>query len=143
MNPLKGSKTEHHLKEAFSSEAQTHLRYLYFAGKADIEGKSDIADLFRSAAKGELGHALGHLDWLEPCGDPDTGLPMGPTLDNLKAAIESETRESGNTYPDMAKTARAEGFDEIADWFETLAMAERSHVTRYNKALKELSATGL
>lgn len=134
---LKGSQTERHLKEAFAAEAQTHMRYLYFAGKADIEGKSDIAELFRSAAKGELGHALGHLDWLEPCGDPDTGLPMGTTLNNLKAAIASESRESGNTYPDMAKAARAEGFDEIADWFETLAMAERSHVLLYKKALAE------
>ena len=141
MTTLKGSQTEQHLKEAFSAEAQTHLRYLYFAGKADIEGKSDIAELFRSSAKGELGHALGHLDWLESCGDPDTGLPMGTTVQTLEAAIASETRESGNTYPDMAKTARAEGFDEIADWFETLARAERSHVNRYEKALKELGSS--
>jgi rubrerythrin len=111
---------------------------LYFANKADVEGQPDVAALFRSTAEGETGHAHGHLEWLEQCGDPATGLPIGPTRDNLKAAVAGETHEYTDMYPGMAKTARDEGHDEIADWFETLAKAERSHANRYARALAEL-----
>jgi rubrerythrin len=96
-----------------------------------------VAALFRSTAEGETGHAHGHLEWLEQCGDPATGLPIGATRDNLKAAVAGETHEYTDMYPGMAKTARDEGHDEIADWFETLAKAERSHANRYAKALAE------
>jgi len=137
MSELKGSKTESNLKAAFSSEAEANRRYLYFASKADIEGQVQIAALFRATAEGETGHAHGHLEWLEQCGDPSTGLPIGPTKDNLKAAVAGETHEYTDMYPGMAKTARDEGFDEIADWFEILAKAERSHANRYAKALSE------
>ena len=135
---LKGSKTEGCLKDAFASESQANRRYLYFANKADIEGQNDVAALFRSTAEGETGHAQGHLEFLEASGDPATGLPIGPTRQNLESAVASETHEHTNMYPDMAKTARSEGFDEIADWFETLAKAERSHANRYARALAEL-----
>ncbi len=67
-----------------------------------------------------------------------TGLPIGTTENNLKAAVAGETHEYTDMYPGMAKTARDEGFDEVADWFETLAKAERSHANRYVKALGEL-----
>ena len=87
---LKGSKTEANLKSAFASESQANRRYLYFAQKADLEGYSDVATVFRSTAEGETGHALGHLEYLEQCGDPATGLPFGATADNLKSAIASE-----------------------------------------------------
>ena len=136
--PLKGSRTEAHLKEAFASEAQANRRYLYFAAKADIEGQSDVAAVFRSTAEGETGHAHGHLEYLEHCGDPVSGLPIGSTRDNLKASIASETHEYSDMYPAMARTAREEGFDEVADWFETLAKAERSHAHRCKRALAEL-----
>jgi rubrerythrin len=136
--PLKGSRTEAHLKEAFASEAQANRRYLYFAAKADIEGQSDVAAVFRSTAEGETGHAHGHLEYLEHCGDPVSGLPIGSTRDNLKASIASETHEYSDMYPAMARTAREEGFDEVADWFETLAKAERSHANRFKRALDEL-----
>ena len=139
MAALKGSKTEVNLKAAFACESQANRRYLYFANKADIEGQNDVAALFRSTAEGETGHAHGHLEWLEQCGDPTTGLPIGPTRDNLKAAVAGETHEYTDMYPGMAKTARGEGHDEIADWFETLAKAERSHANRYTKALNELA----
>jgi len=109
-----------------------------FANKADIEGQSDISALFRSTAEGETGHAHGHLDYLAEVGDPATGLPMGSSHDNLKSAVTSETYEHTEMYPAMAKTAREEGFDEIADWFETLAKAERSHANRFQKALNAL-----
>ena len=138
MAELKGSRTEQCLKEAFAIESQVQLRYMYFANKADLEGKSDVAALFRSSAQGETGHAHGHLEFLEQSGDPATGLPMGNTRQNLAAAVASETHESTDVYPAMAKTAREEGFDDIADWFETLAKAERSHTLRYEKALNDL-----
>ena len=87
MSALKGSKTEENLKAAFAGESQANRRYLYFANKADIEGQNDVAALFRSTAEGETGHAHGHLEWLEQCGDPATGLPIGATRDNLKALV--------------------------------------------------------
>lgn len=135
---LKGSKTENSLREAFAGESQANRRYLYFANKADIEGQNDVAALFRSTAEGETGHAHGHLEFLEAVGDPATGLPIGATRANLKSAVAGETHEYSDMYPGMAKTAREEGFDEIADWFETLAKAERSHANRYQKALDAL-----
>ena len=135
---LKGSKTEQHLKDAFAGESQANRRYLYFANKADVEGHPDVAALFRSTAEGETGHAHGHLEYLEQCGDPATGLPFGAKQDNLAAAVAGETHEYTDMYPGMAKDAREEGFDEVADWFETLAKAERSHANRYQKALDEM-----
>jgi len=135
MASLKGSKTEQNLKDAFAGESQANRRYLYFANKADVEGQNDLAALFRSTAEGETGHAHGHLEFLEVVGDPATGLPIGPSRDNLVSAIAGETHEYTDMYPGMAKTARAEGHDEIANWFETLAKAERSHANRYQKAL--------
>src|SRR6201993_2621833 len=139
MAALKGSKTEQNLREAFAGESQANRRYLYFANKADIEGQNDVAALFRSTAEGETGHAHGHLEFLEFVAARATGLPIGPTRDNLKAAVAGETHEYTDMYPGMAKIARDEGFDEIADWFETLAKAERSHANRYTKALNELA----
>ena len=135
---LKGSKTETNLKAAFAGESQANRRYLYFAQKADVEGFNDVAAVFRSTAEGETGHAHGHLEYLEESGDPATGLPFGETSNNLKAAIHGETHEYTDMYPGMAKTAREEGFDEIADWFEILAKAERSHANRFTKALGDL-----
>ena len=138
MTALKDSQTEQNLKDAFAGESQANRRYLYFAQKADIEGYNDVATVFRSTAEGETGHAHGHLEFLEETGDPATGLPIGDTTVNLKAAIAGETHEYTDMYPGMAKTARDEGFDEIADWFETLAKAEKSHAGRFQKALDTL-----
>ncbi len=135
---LKGSKTQGNLKAAFAGESQANRRYLYFAAKADVEGQNDVAAVFRSTAEGETGHAHGHLEYLEQCGDPATDLPIGNTRNNLKASIAGETHEYTDMYPGMAKTAREEAFDEIADWFETLAKAERSHANRFQKALDAL-----
>lgn len=135
---LKGSKTHENLKYAFSGESQANRRYLYFAAKADVEGYNDVSAVFRSTAEGETGHAHGHLEYMEACGDPATDLPIGSTSDNLKAAIAGETHEYTDMYPGMAKTARDESFGEIADWFETLAKAERSHANRFQKALDSL-----
>jgi rubrerythrin len=140
MKSIKGTKTHDNLKAAFAGESQANRRYLYFANKADVEGQNDVAALFRSTAEGETGHAHGHLEFLEVVGDPATGKPIGPTDKNLAAAIAGETHEYTDMYPGMARTAREEGFDEIADWFETLAKAERSHAGRFQKALDSLNA---
>jgi len=139
MAQLNGSKTHQNLKDAFAGESQANRRYLYFAKQADVEGQPDIAGLFRDTAEGETGHAHGHLDYMKKVGDPATGLPIGETSDNLKAAIAGETHEYTDMYPGMAKTAREEGFAEIADWFETLAKAEKSHAGRFTQGLKSIS----
>ena len=135
---LKGSKTENNLKEAFAGESQANRRYLYFAQKADVEGYNDVASVFRSTAEGETGHAHGHLEFLEEVGDPATGKPIGETKDNLVSAVAGETHEYTDMYPGMAKTAREEGFEEIADWFETLAKAEKSHAGKFQKTLDSI-----
>ena len=132
---LKESKTAENLKDAFAGESQANRRYLYFAQKADIEGAPDVAAVFRSTAEGETGHAHGHLEYLEEVGDPATGEKMGETEDNLKSAIAGETHEYTDMYPGMARTAREEGFEEIADWFETLAKAEKSHAGKFQRTL--------
>ena len=137
---LNGTKTHDNLKAAFAGESQANRRYLYFANKADIEGNSEVANLFRNTAEGETGHAHGHLDYLAHVGDPATDLPIGSSLNNLKSAVAGETHEYTDMYPGMAKSARDEGFDEIADWFETLAKAERSHANKFQKALDALVA---
>jgi len=135
---LKGSKTEANLKEAFAGESQANRRYLYFSRRADVEGYPDVAGLFRDVAEGETGHAFGHFEFLEEVGDPVTGVPVGDTAANLKSAIEGETYEYTEMYPGFARTARDEGFEEIAEWFETLARAEKSHAGRFNKGLVSL-----
>ena len=139
MAQLKGTKTQQNLKDAFAGESQANRRYLYFAQKADVEGHPDVAALFRSVAEGETGHAFGHFDFLAEVGDPATGEPVGSTENNLKSAIAGETYEYTDMYPCFAKTARAEGFAEIADWFETLAKAEKSHAGRFQALLDEIS----
>jgi len=136
---LKGSKTETNLKTAFAGESQANRRYLYFAQNADVEGQPDMAALFRSVAEGETGHAFGHFDFLKTVGDPVTGVPVGTTVQNLKSAIEGETYEYTEMYPGFARTARDEGFDEVAEWFETLARAEKSHAGRFNQGLASVS----
>jgi len=136
---LDGSQTLENLKAAFAGESQANRRYLYFAKVADIEGYPDIAGNFRDTAEGETGHAHGHLDYIKTVGDPATGLPIGDTLENLAAAVAGETHEYTDMYPGMAKTAREEDFEEIADWFETLAKAEKAHAGRFQSLLDENS----
>ncbi len=135
---LKGTKTLQNLKDGFAGESQANRRYLYFARKADIEGYPDVAGVFRDTAEGETGHAFGHFDFMAETGDPVTGVPVGGTDKNLKSAIEGETYEYTQMYPGFAKTAREEGFAEVAEWFETLARAEKSHAGRFTKALQSI-----
>jgi rubrerythrin len=136
---LKGTKSHQNLKEAFAGESQANRRYLYFARVADIEGFPDIAGLFKDTADAETGHAFGHLDFLKEVGDPATGVPFGKTEANLRSAVEGETYEYTQMYPGMGKTAREEGLSELAEWFETLAKAEKSHAGRFNKGLAQIA----
>jgi rubrerythrin len=135
MPSLRGTETEQNLKDALAAESDANFRYCFFAQKADVEGYNDVAAVFRSTAEGKTGHVHGHLEYLEEVGDPASGKPIGPTDDNLKAAIASETHKYTDGYPGMARVARQEGFDEIADWFETLAKAGKSHAGRFRKVL--------
>ena len=139
---VKGTKTEQALKDAFAGESKANRRYLYFANMADIEGAPEVANVFRNTAEGETGHAHGHMEYLITggAGDPETDLPAGNVVEALESAIAGETHEYTDMYPGMAKTARDEGFDEIADWFETLAKAERSHANKFTKTLEAYKA---
>ena len=136
---LSGTKTLDNLKDAFACESQANRRYLYFAKMADVEGYPEIAGNFRQTAEGETGHAHGHLDYIKQVGDPATGMPITDTAEMLAAAVAGETHEYTDMYPGMARNARDEGFVEIADWFETLAKAEKSHAGRFQKLLDEIS----
>ena len=136
---LNGTKSHDNLKNAFAGESQANRRYLYFARVADIEGYPDVGGLFRDTSEAETGHAFGHLDFLKEVGDPCTGVPIGTTEKNLKSAVEGETYEYTEMYPGFAKTARAEGFAELAEWFETLAKAAKSHAGRFSKGIDRIA----
>ena len=138
---LSGSQTHANLKEAFGGESMANRRYLFFARVAKNEGHDDVAELFEETANGETGHAFGHLEFLLEAGDPATGEPIGDTAANLASAVAGETYEFTAMYPGFAKTAREEGFEEIADWMATLARAEKTHAGRFQKALDNLKAT--
>ena len=131
------------LEELLEADLVVHVRDIANpeteAQKADVEGYPDVAALFRSVAEGETGHAHGHLEYLAEVGDPASGEPIGDTEDNLKASVAGETYEYTQMYPGFAKTARDEGFDEIAEWFETLARAEKSHAGRFTQGLESVS----
>jgi rubrerythrin len=139
MTVVKGTRTHENLKKAFAAESQANRRYLYFARTADVEGHPEIGALFRDASEAETGHAFALMDFLKEAGDPAIDTAFGTTRQNLLAAIAAETDEAAHVYPGMAHTAREEGFPEIAEWFERLAKAERSHAGRLSKGLEDLS----
>ena len=138
VSSLAGSRTEANLRAAFAHESQVNRRYLYFAQKADLEGLHEVAEVFRATAEGETSHAHGHLQFLEGSADPVSGEPFGPTAANLNAAIGGERRAAEDMYPEMARIAREEGFEQVAQWFEALVRAERSHAERFRRILETL-----
>ena len=138
MASLSSTQTHANLMRAFARESETNRRYLWFAQKADVEGHPEAAALFRSVAESETGHAYGHLEYLAELGDPMTGEPIGATVENFAAAIAGETYEYTEMYPQFAETARSEGLDEVAEWFETVARAEKSHAARFQQGLESL-----
>jgi len=135
---LKGSKTKQNIEAAFARTAIANVRYLYYAARAEAEGKSDVCALFRSTANKAAKLAHGHLEYMESDGDPSTGDANDTTVDHLKAALAVETSESADRYPAMAKVAREEELDEIADWFEVLADTEKAHADRFQKVLSSI-----
>ena len=138
MANLEGLETHKYLKDAFAEEAVTAYRYLYFAKIADIEGRPDVAQLFRDLAEGGLCNAHGSLDFLRTEGDPLTGAPIGETDRNLHAALLGESTEFNELYPDMAAVAHSEGFPDVASWFETLAKLKRAHTQQLRDAIERL-----
>jgi rubrerythrin len=140
VHDLRGTKTHENLQEAFARESQDNRRFLYFAGKADVEGLPEIAALLRSVAEGETMHAFGHLDYLAELGEWTGMGATSPTVACLQAALKLEVFEHTQLYPGFARTARDEGFDEVAEWFEVLIRSERSHTEHLACALETLIA---
>ena len=138
MTELAQSKTIENLRAAFAGESQANRRYTYFSRKADEEGYPEVSALFRSVADGETAHALRHFDYMRKVGDPVTKVPVLDVKGMLESAMKGETYECTTMYPEFAKVARQEGFEEIAKWFETLAKAEKAHAGKYKQALEKL-----
>lgn len=126
------SGTEDLLREAFAGESQANRRYLAFAAKADQEGHSQVARLFRAAAEAETVHAQNHLRALKG---------IGSTKENLEGAISGETHEFKNMYPEMIETARAEGNKEAERTFNYANEVEKVHAQLYQKLLDNLGAS--
>jgi rubrerythrin len=131
---LENSRTFKNVRLAFAEEAELAFRYLYCATLAEFEGMEKHAALFRELAESGSCSAHGCLDFLKLARDPDTELAFGGTLRNAAALAQSEARQHGQTYPEMARTAREEGLTDIASWFDTLEKAKRAHVRRLKDA---------
>ncbi|HSW39918.1 MAG TPA: rubrerythrin family protein [Acidobacteriota bacterium] len=135
MAHIKGTKTEQNLLVSFAGESQARNRYSYFAGAARSEGYAQIADIFDETANQEKEHAKRFFKFLEGGEVEITGrFPagvIGSTLENLTAAAAGEHHEYTAMYPGFAKTARQEGFEEIAQVFEAISVAEKQHEKRY------------
>jgi len=131
MKDLKGTKTEKNLMEAFAGESQARNKYTYFASKAKKDGYVQIANIFEETAANEKEHAKMWFKLLE-------GGAIKDTIANLEAAAGGENSEWTEMYPRMAKEAREEGFDEIAEKFEMVAAIEKAHEERYRKLLKNI-----
>lgn len=113
------------LREAFSRESESVLRCLFFARRADIEGRADIASVLRSIAEGEISQAFGHLEFLEESGDPLGG--DGDAAADLAAVIAGE-EDAVARYTTLAEAARGAGELDAADWLESLVAAETVHL---------------
>ncbi len=139
MKSLKGTKTEKNLLAAFAGESQARNRYTFFASKAKKEGYEQIKGIFEETAANEKEHAERFFKFLEggkaeivaayPAGI------IGSTAENLEAAAAGEKQEWGTLYPDFAKVAKEEGFDEVAATFREIASVEKHHERRYLKLL--------
>jgi rubrerythrin len=144
MSNVKGSKTEKHLMMAFAGESQARNRYDYFAGKAKQEGFVQIADIFTETALQEKEHAKRFFKFLEGgMLEIQAAFPagvIGTTAENLKAAAAGEYEEWTDLYPNFAKVAREEGFEDVARVFEAVIVAEKQHERRYLGLLKNVEA---
>lgn len=139
MKSLKGTKTEQNLLKAFAGESQARNRYTYFASAARKEGFEHIANLFTETAENEKEHAKLFFKYLEG-GDVEitASYPagrIGTTKENLEASAAGENMEWTTIYADFAKTARDEGYPEVATTFEQIAKVEKFHESRYRKLI--------
>jgi rubrerythrin len=139
---LKGTRTEKNILTAFVGESQARNRYTYFASKAREEGYVQIAQVFEETAHQEKEHAKRFFKLLEGGeaeiqGSFPAGV-IGSTVENLKGAAAGENYEWGKMYPDFARIAREEGFEQAAMVFESIAMAEKQHEKRYLGFLKNV-----
>lgn len=144
MAKMKGTKTERNLLTAFAGESQARNRYTYFASKAKKEGLEQIAAIFGETANQEKEHAERLFKLLQG-GEVEVqaAFPagvIGTTAENLKAAAGGENYEWTDMYPSFAKVAREEGFEEIAEIFEAIAVAEKQHEKRYLGLLANVEA---
>lgn len=135
MASLSGTETEKNILKAFAGESQARNRYTYFASKAKNEGYVQIAAVFEETANQEKEHAKRLFKLLEG-GELEVAAAfpagvIGSTLDNLKEAAAGEEHEYASMYPEFAKVAKAEGFEQIADIFMAIAVAEMRHEKRY------------
>ena len=129
MAELKGSKTEQNLKTAFAGESQAHTKYLYYASRAEKDGYQQIGAFFRETALNEKEHAK---IWFKHA------VGLGTTTENLLSAAAGENEEWTKMYAEMAKTAREEGFTEIAEQMEGVALVEKAHEERFVKLLENI-----
>ncbi len=144
MKDLRGTRTERNLLTAFAGESQARNRYTYFASQAKKEGYVQIAAIFEETANQEKEHAKRLFKFLQG-GEVEitASFPagvIGNTLENLKAAASGENYEHSRMYPEFAKIAREEGFPEIADVFEAIAVAERYHEKRFKDLAANIEA---
>ncbi len=128
---LKGSKTEANLQAAFAGESQARNKYTYYASKAKKDGYVQIANIFEETAANEKEHAKMWFKLLH-------GGAVPSTVENLKDAADGENYEWTDMYAEFARTAREEGFDDIALLFEEVGKIEKEHEERYRKLLANI-----
>lgn len=135
---LDGTKTHANLKAAFEAESAASVMYRWCAQQADVEGYPDAAKRFTTLAEAKVGQALGHLEYLTLVGDPASEAAVGDTADNLTAAETAEGMKAGQLLPAFVETARDEGFEEIAEWFESQIRANTSNGKKFADARDQL-----
>jgi rubrerythrin len=142
MMELKGSQTEKNLMKAFAGESQARNRYTYFASQAKKEGFVQISQIFEETANQEKEHAKRLFKFMSGGETEVTAAfpfgTVGKTVDNLRAGAAGENYEYTTMYPEFAKTARKEGFVEVAEAFEAIAIAEQTHEKRYLNLAKNI-----
>ena len=142
MNSLKGTKTEQNLLKSFAGESQARMRYDYFAKQAKKEGLEQIAAIFNETALNEKEQAKRFFKFLEGGAVEITATypagKIGTTLENLKASAEGENEEWTDLYPEFARVAEEEGFNEIATAYKLIAQVEKAHEDRFKTLYNNL-----
>ena len=141
---LKGTQTEKNLITAFAGESQARNRYNYFGAKAKKEGYRQISEIFEETASQEKEHAKRLFKFMtggeaEVTASFPAGV-IGSTLENLRESASGENHEWSRMYPEFAKTAREEGFGEIARAFDAISVAEKQHEKRYRELADNIEA---